>query len=113
MIGDDADMLSAQWRKFLRFEDVKSGLDASGTRSRFVISVCSGSGRRGDKTDRELREKNQADGKNHDTSTFKDAGRQDFLLVTVDCNDILERSAVNRVVALSCVCYQQEEAGRA
>ena len=59
------------------------------------------------------REKNQAGGATEGTTEGGDAGRQDFLLITVDCNDILERCAVNRVVALSCVCYQQEEAGRA
>src|SRR5882762_6011826 len=105
-------MLSAEWGKFLRFENVESGLDASSTRRRFVASVFSGGGRSGHKTNREVREKNQAGSTSSDTSRCKDAGRQDFLLVTADCNDILERCAANRVVALSCVCYQQEEAGR-
>src|SRR5216683_87181 len=104
-------MLSAEWRKFLRFENVESGLDASSTRRRFVPRVFSG-GRRGHKTNREVREKNQAGSTSYDTSRCKDAGRQDFLLATADCNDILERCAANRVVAPSCVCYQQEEAGR-
>src|SRR5260370_25952550 len=59
------------------------------------------------------REGNQAEGTTEGTTRGGDGGRQDFLLIAVDCNDILERCAANRVAALSCVCYQQEEAGRA
>src|SRR6266404_3473034 len=62
---------------------------------------------------RPAREYDQAKGTTEGTTRGGDAGRQDFLLITVDCDDILERSVVNRVVALSCVCYQQGEAGRA
>jgi hypothetical protein len=40
-------------------------------------------------------------------------GSARFLLVRFDCNDILERPVANRVVALSCVCYQQGRRSRA
>src|SRR5579864_1880526 len=98
VISDQADMLVAQRRKFLRLQNVEAGLHAAGASGLFRASVRRpASGRGQDRT------QNRAESAR---LPFRPASEAK-VLHSADTNDIVERCFWSCVVRVMCVCYIQ------